>query len=132
MSTGAFNMKDREEPEQISFAVGEIIEGELVSIDKVKLKSGDIVSSYELRDLESGKYVRFLGSYDLNKKLRPTDVGYYVEVRYEGEDKSISRNGNALKRFKVRVSDVPVKAAMKNQLEDGTYITDNDFPDNMR
>jgi hypothetical protein len=82
-----------------------------------------------VKELDSGELQSFLGTYDIASKLRRMDIGHLISVRYEGEDKSVSRNGNALKRFKIAVSkELYAGAGKKDGLEAGTLITDDDIP----
>jgi hypothetical protein len=124
-------MEERREPALIKFTEGECVEGVLLSIDRVQV--GDPhkpdapkkpVTKFTL-DLGNGERASFLGSYDLVSKIRLEDRGHFVSVRYEGEDKTVSRNGNSLKRFKVLVSKNPIRSGQA--LEDSTLITDDDI-----
>lgn len=129
-----FEMQERKEPEFIQFAEGEYVEGVLVRIDKVEVgdpKKPDApkkpTARFTLKDAETGALQAFLGTYDIVTKLSRADIGYMVRVRYEGPDKSVQRNGNPLKRFKVEVSNIPVGDA-KPDVVAGTEITDEDIP----
>lgn len=116
---GAFNMKERKEPKFVQFAPGEVVEGVLVRIDTMEVGvERKPTARFVVRDLDSGEMLAFLGTYDIATKLQRSDVGHVVSVRYEGEDKSVQRNGNAMKRFKVSVSD---------QLYDPAVISDADI-----
>jgi hypothetical protein len=124
-------MRERKEPEFISFAQGEMVEGELVRIDTVEVgEQKKRTARFTVRDIETNELASFLGTYDLVTKLRPEDRGHYVRIRFEGEDKSVTRNGNAMKKFKVEVSAEPVaKVPAGGKHEDGSpNITDADVP----
>jgi hypothetical protein len=123
-------MEERREPELVKFKDGEVVEGVLLSIERVQVADPnrpDVkkpVTKFTL-DTGGGERVSFLGSYDLVTKIRTEDRGHYISVRYKGEDKSISRNGNNLKRFKVLVSKAPFVTG--KALEDALTITDDDI-----
>ena len=125
----AFNMKERKEPKFIQFAVGEVVEGILVQIDKVEVgERKQPTPRLIVKDLESGELYSFLATYDIAVKVRSNDIGHVISVRYEGEDTNVRREGRAMKRFKVMVSEKPYADARGNKLEDGTYITNADIP----
>lgn len=125
----AFNMRERTEPEFVQFAPGEVLEGVLVNVDAIEVgKEKKRTLRFTVRDLDDKKLRSFLGTYDISTKLTVKDIGHVVSVRYEGDDQNVRRNGNAMKRFKVLVSDNVYAPAKGNKLEDGTYITDADIP----
>lgn len=132
-SGAGFNMRERKEPEMIRFNEGDVFTGILVSIERVEVRDRDTGRSkpctrYLAEDMESGEPKAFLGSYQLDSKLRVSDIGHVVEIRSEGVDPNIGRNGNGMKRYKVLVSDVPAPGWAMN----GTRITDDDFPEQLR
>jgi hypothetical protein len=129
----AFEMEERKEPELIKFADGEVVEGELIAIERILVgEERKPAVRYVLRDIDTNGLVAFIGVHQINQKLRPEDRGHFVSVRYEGEDKTVSRNGNAMKLFKVRVSKqkvsilAPGKASIDPLAE--TEITDDYIP----
>lgn len=125
----AFNMRERKEPKFVQFAEGEVVEGVFIGVDTVEVGTDKKkTAKISVRDLESGEIVQFLATYDISTKLKRSDIGHVVSVRYEGEDPSVRRGNNNLKRFKVLVSEKPYSAHQGNKLEDGTYITDADIP----
>jgi hypothetical protein len=127
----SFNMQERKEPTFVQFAEGEVIEGLLVSIDRIEVgEQKKPTPRFVVKDLESGQLQCFLGTYDIATKLKRADIGHVIRVRYEGEDRTVSRNGNSLKKFKVEVSDRPYAAAAagRKDIEAGTLITDEDIP----
>lgn len=120
------NMIERKEPTLIKFADGESISGLLVGIERIEVDKKPIVR-YTVQDLDSGELSSFLGTYQINAKIRRNDVGHVIDVRYEGEDKSVSRNGNNMRKFKVLVSDRHVGPLPPGTAADGTLITDEDI-----
>jgi hypothetical protein len=105
-------------PEMYSFEkAGDTIAGKLVSVMPVTVK-GKTVTEYMLA--LGPKRIRLLATYDLLQKLTRSHIGCAVRIKYRGEDKSVSRNGNALKVFDVQVKGTP-------QPDNGP-ITDEDIP----
>jgi hypothetical protein len=123
----ALNMIERKEPSLVKFAEGERIVGVLLRIERIEVDKKP-VTRYIVENLDGGELVQFLGTYQINAKLRTNDVGHVIDVRYEGEDLNVVRNGNSMRRFKVLVSDTrlgdeaPAVAGV-----DGTLITDDDI-----
>ena len=117
-------MIERKEPEFIKFAEGEVVEGILKSIERIQVgtPAKDAIR-YTVADVATGELSSFLGCYQIDTKLRRDDLGHYITVRYEGEDSSVRRNGNSMKRFKVFVSEL----RYNGQPEDGTFITNEDI-----
>ncbi len=119
----AFSMKERKEPTFVQFADGEMLAGVLVRIDRTQVSNGNGAKApanrYTVRDLESGEMYSFLGTYQIDTKLNVADIGHVIEVRNEGTNPNVQRNGNAMKVFAVRVSEQPFNPAT---------ITDNDIP----
>lgn len=118
-------MLERKEPKFIQFGVGEIVNGVLVSIEKINIRDQTTDQQkpavrYTVRE-DDGEFCCFLGAAQLNQKLRSSDRGHYVSIRCEGENKDVSRNGNSMKVFRVLVSADPIKDA-------ALYITDDDIP----
>lgn len=112
-------MIERKEPRFVKFAVGEVVNGILVSIDKITIAE-KVAFRYTVRQ-DDGEFCSFIGTHQLNTKLRISDRGFYVSIRCEGEDKNVRRGENCMKLFKVLVSnEVTADAAM--------YITDEDIP----
>lgn len=125
-------MQERKEPDFISFADGEEVTGILLGIDRITLeKTQQTANRYTVQDIDSGDLYAFLGTHQIDMKIKPRDIGHVIQVRCEGVDTSVTRNGNAMKKFKVLVSDKPYRDAAKlargRQLEDGTYITNEDI-----
>lgn len=118
-------MEERKEPKFLQFGDGEVIEGVLVSVARVNIKEKP-ATRYTVRDLETGEFSAFLGTYQLDTKLQPGDVGKFIRVRCEGENKDVGRNGNSMKLFKVEVSKQRVSSVQPGRADPG--ITDDDIP----
>jgi hypothetical protein len=118
-----FNMIERKEPKFVQFADGEVIEGMFVAIEKVVV-NGKPVARFTLMDLESRELVSFLGTAQINQKLRSSDLSHLVRIRCEGTSKDVIKNGNGMKLFKVAVSDIPVP----KELCGAVIITNEDIP----
>lgn len=135
--TVPFPMKERREPKFIEFkSDGQVVEGVLVGIDRPEV-GGKKVARFVLADVDfdgdrvipTGDRSCFLGTADLAAKINVQDLGFYLRVRYEGLDQSVVRNGNAMKRFKISLSEKPVFGVKQTQSEaDSTFITDADIP----
>ena len=126
--TTAFNMQERKDPDFVSFNDGDTVSGVLLSIERIQVgKEGQpkqAANRYTIQDIEDGRLYSFLGTHQLDTKLFMKDIGHVIDVRCEGTDPNVMRNGNAMKRFKVLVSNVPYNG---KKTEDGTYITNEDI-----
>jgi hypothetical protein len=129
-----FPMQERKEPRRIKFErEGDSIEGVLVGIERLKM-DGKFVPKFVFAEVNitgdrvtpTGDRFDFLGTYDLANKIRISDVGKFLFIRYESQDASVERNGNKLRRFKVGISEAPIFG--KEQVNDGTFISDEDIP----
>lgn len=118
-------MKERKEPEFITFGDGEEVTGILLTIERIRVKDKP-VSRYTVIEEESGELKAFLGTFQIDSKLRTGDALHRIRVRCEGSDPSITRNGKALKLFKVYVSQFKVNDALREASEFG--ITDAEIP----
>jgi hypothetical protein len=116
-------MITREEPRFVQFNPGEIVEGVLIGIKRVAI-DGRFACKYTIDD--GGVLYSFLGTYQINEKIRPSDMGHKIIVRYEGEDTAVGRNGNKMRHFGVQVSKNVVDKAAAHGNELG--ITDDDIP----
>lgn len=97
-------MQDRTAPEMFQFNDRDKhMQGVLVNIATVEVK-GKETTQYTLENPENGKRVTFLATYDLERKIRPGDMGHFLTVSYEGEDNSIKTQGSPLKKFRVQVA----------------------------
>jgi hypothetical protein len=128
--TPAMNWEERKEPEFKQFAEGDVLEGVLTNVERIMIgdkanpKIKKPVTRYTVQEMESGEPVCFLGSYQLDVKLRPQDIGHYVRIINEGKDPAVTRNGNAMTRYKVLVTERPAPG----WANDGSQITDADLP----
>jgi hypothetical protein len=100
-------MVEREGPRFVRFKVGELVEGVLVEIKRQNVQ-GKPAIRYTVDD--GGQLYSFLGTYQINEKLRVSDKGKRVSICYEGEDTSVSRAGNRMRKFRVFVSSGIVNA----------------------
>lgn len=82
-------MKEREEPRFMSFSTGDVVDGILVLKEKVMIKEKPAIR-YTVK-VDDGDFVAFLGTHQLNTKLRITDIGHFVSIRCEGEDDGEAR-----------------------------------------
>jgi hypothetical protein len=115
-------MEMREEPHFVQFVTGEMIEGTLLARDRVQVK-GQAGVRYTVK-LDNGTLVAFLGTYQLNTKLRLDDLMHRVEIRSIGEDVMVKRGDNCMKVFEVKVSKDRVVAPSGDSPE----ITGDDLP----
>jgi hypothetical protein len=113
-------MEERKEPRFVQFSSGDVVEGLLVSVLRVKIEGKDAVRYIVLQD--DDELVSFLGTYIINTKLSPADRGHRISVRYEGENPQVKRGENCMKMFKVLVSKKAVLPL------DSLGITDDDIP----
>ena len=112
-------MKEREEPRFMSFSTGDVVDGILVLKEKVMIKEKPAIR-YTVK-VDDGDFVAFLGTHQLNTKLRITDIGHFVSIRCEGEDTMVKRGENCMKVFRVLVSENPAT-------DGDLYISDADIP----
>jgi hypothetical protein len=118
MGNAALTWDVREDAQLIKWEKGDVIEGVLLGIVK---KTLDNKPALEYKVDAAGKLVKFWGAYQLNEKLRPSDVGHAVMISYIGEDTGVGRNGNKMRVFEVKVSKELVA-------DTSLYITNDDFP----
>lgn len=119
----AFDFEERMEPKHIKLEEGEMLTAILTGVERITI-GGKPASRYRAEDLETGEVVTFNGTYQIDSKLGPRDVGHVIELRCEGTDKNVAKNGNPMKLFRVRVS----KQTAPGWANDGTPITDDDMP----
>jgi hypothetical protein len=133
MSGGsAVNWIERKPPKKFDFAEGAVLVGILVSHETGMLRDKQTgqpkkVNRYTVEDQDSKETVFFHGTVQLDSMLRPNDVGHFVSVTCTGEDKEAGRNKNAMKLFKVLISE----RAAPGWADDGSRIMDADLPDDM-
>lgn len=117
-------MRERQEPKHVTFAAGDVVEGKLVSIERIAIK-GQPGIRYTVQK-EDGEYVSFFGTWQLNTKLRKDDVLHYVRIVCEGEDTGVKRGDNNMKVFTVQVSEKIAAAYSTDRANPD--ITDDDIP----
>jgi hypothetical protein len=121
------NMKKRVLPDLVKFdAPGVTVSGVLV---RMNLKKGDTKNyvEYILHNVDEDKIYRFNGSYEIDNQIFRTDLHKSIEVTFVGEDKTVMRNGNALKKFEVWV-DEGKPVARPSGGDPGWQATDEDIP----
>ncbi len=134
-----FPMKEVREPKFVEFkSDGQIAEGVLIGIDRPEVGNPPknvarfVLSEVDFdgdRVIPTGDRLCFLGTADLVQKIQRNHLGHYLRVRYEGEDQNVRRNGNAMRRFKVLISEAPAFSIRAKESEaDSTFITDADIP----
>jgi hypothetical protein len=122
-------MEEREEPKFIRFGTGDVCEGVLIAIEKAMVNKQPAVR-YTVR-LGDGSDVAFLGTNQINRKLRSGDEGHKVEIACTGEDQNVKRGENCMKLFRVRVSKSLASGIHLPVRTDGdliSEITDEDIP----
>lgn len=122
------SMKEREEPRFVEFKkVGDSVTGLLLKTESIEITDKETgrlsrACRYLMQDPETGERLCFLGTYQINQKLSPADRGRMVTVKFNGLDQNVVRNGNAMRDFKVLVSEEPVGSLPE------LGITDDDIP----
>ncbi len=92
---------ERTGPEIFRFeAPGEYLRGRLINIETTDI-GGKPTLRYVVHDEEDDRIYSFLGTVDLNAKIRSSDISKVIEVRYEGKDTEAAPGKNPIKRFKV-------------------------------
>lgn len=109
----------------MQFSTGDFIEGTLTGIQQVQIKDKSAIRY--IVQLDSGEMVCFLGTWQINSKLRPADKGHRIIVCCKGEDVMVKRGDNCMKVFEVQVSRERVDG---NHLPSSANpeITDDDIP----
>jgi hypothetical protein len=80
---------------------GDCLGGQLVNIETTDI-GGKPTLKYIVRG-DEGKLFSFLGTVDLNLKIRSSDVGKTLEIQYVGRETETEEGKNPIKRFKVFV-----------------------------
>jgi hypothetical protein len=62
--------------------------------------NGDELTKHRVQT-EDGKTVSFLGNYMLNSDLSEQDVGYWIQITYEGQKKS--KKGRMFNSFDIQI-----------------------------
>src|ERR1017187_4399946 len=103
--TNQRQMQEVNAPEMFQFSdSASYIEGVLLDISPVTVKDNVKETSQYLLQSKNGDRFTFLATYDLSRKLLPVHIGHWIQVKYEGEDKTIKTQGSPMKKFKVLVS----------------------------
>ena len=92
---------ERTGPEIFKFEnPGDCLRGRLITSETTDI-GGKPTLRYIVHDEEEDRLFSFLGTVDLNTKLRPSDVSKIVDIRYVGQDSEAGQGKNPIKRFKV-------------------------------
>jgi hypothetical protein len=92
---------ERTGPEIFKFEnPGDCLRGRLITIETTDI-GGKPTLRYIVHDEEEDRLFSFLGTVDLNTKLRPSDISKIVDIRYVGQDSEAGQGKNPIKRFKV-------------------------------
>src|SRR5258708_3614211 len=99
-------MEVRTEPAFFKFEKkGAMVEGVLLSVTSAmvgepgKPEAAKRPATRYTVDAGNGERVCFLGTFDIVQKVGRGDCGKFVIVKYEGEDKSVSKGGNNMRMF---------------------------------
>ena len=79
---------------------GDYLRGRLINIETVDI-GGKPTLRYVVQDQDGDRIVSFLGTVDLITKIRSSDIGRILEIRYERNDTPTAPGKNPIKRFKV-------------------------------
>ena len=128
----AMEMEARKEPEFVTFqkegdSVGGVV---LTGIEKIHVKDKgtkirEACIRYTVEEIGTGLTLSFLGTYDLNTKLRRSDIGKVIAICMTG--KRDTPNG-AMNTFDVRVS----KYKLADANAHGDMIPDVDSDSRLR
>jgi hypothetical protein len=121
-------METRELPKFIQFTAGDFVEGIIVGIESALIK-GKNCTRYTVMQNDD-QLVSFIGTNQLDRKLRVNDRGHRISIRCTGEDPNVQKGDNKMKLFDVKVGKSLVKGApllaVQNQVN--PEITDDDIP----
>jgi len=81
---------------------GDYLRGRLITIETTDM-AGKPTLRYIVYDEAEERLYSFLGTVDLNIKLRHSDISKIVEVQYVGQDTESQQGKKPIKRFKVFV-----------------------------
>src|SRR4051812_44645862 len=99
----SIQLTERTGPEIFRFEnSGDCLRGRLVNIETADI-GGKPTIRYVVHELDKDRLYSFLGTVDLNIKIRSSDIGKLIEVRYLGRDSETGDGKNPIKRFKVLV-----------------------------
>jgi hypothetical protein len=101
---GRREMQEVKAPEQFQFTKqGQTLSGVLLDIEAKTVKE-KIVPEYLIQN-EQGLRFTCLATNDLQKKIMPSHVGHWINIRYERDDSSFQKaDQSPMKVFKVEVS----------------------------
>jgi len=129
--------EERKQPKKFDFQHGVCLVAILTKVERIKVRDRKTnerkpVNRYTAQPVSEagghpapeGDPVFFFGSVQIDNVLRPTDAGHLVSITCTGEDKESGRNGNPMKTFQIFVDKNPAPG----WADDGTPITDDDFP----
>lgn len=92
---------ERSGPEIFRFEnPGDYLRGRLITIETIDM-TGKPTVRYIVHDEQEDRLYSFLGTVDLNIKLKKSDISKIVEVQYVGQDPNSGQGKNPIKRFKV-------------------------------
>lgn len=115
---------ERPSPELFSFSTpGDFVKGVLSAIDRVEVK-GKPTIQFTVDDAAENKTYKILGTYDLNQKIKKSDIGSFLQIVYKGENKEVKKGDNFLRMFGVAFEEKTHAATFT----DGSQITDADIP----
>lgn len=125
----AINWEERKDPKKFEFGDGVELVGVLTAVERVNVRDTKTgvpkpAVRYSVKPADSDEPVFFFGTHQLDQKIMLKDVGHHIAIICQGEDKSVSRNGNAMKIFRVNIS----REFAPGWANDGTQITDSDLP----
>src|SRR5437016_13835117 len=100
---GSVELEERTGPEIFRFQTpGDYLRGRLIEVETVDI-AGKPTLRYTVHDQEEDRLFSFLGTVELNKKIRSSDVGKVLEIRYGGTNSEVQPGKNAIKLFRVFV-----------------------------
>lgn len=98
------DMVERTGPEIFRFeSSGDCLRGQLLHIETADIGGKPTLKYIMRNERDESKLFSFLGTVDLNLKIRSSDVGKVMEVQYIGKDPETGEGKNPIKRFKVFV-----------------------------
>jgi hypothetical protein len=122
------DMETRELPKFIQFNEGDFVEGIIIGIESCLVK-GKKCTRYTVHPKE-GLDVSFIGTNQLDRKLRVNDLGHFAKIYCKGEDPNVQKGDNRMKLFDVKVSKHVIEGApllpVQNQVN--PEITEEDIP----
>ncbi len=80
---------------------GDVLRGVLLEIEPCD-SNGRPNLKYSVHDTSDNRLWEFFGTTELNKKLRPRDIGREIEVCFEGMSSNADPKKHPIKKFLVR------------------------------